>query len=44
MPLCIRCHKGRDTQRAREELREYRAWKLKTGLTLKDLEDLMPGL
>ena len=37
MPMCRRCHKGRDAAIAKEELREYREWKHRTGLTLADV-------
>lgn len=38
MPMCVSCHATRDKGRAAEELREYREWKHRTGMTLKDLE------
>lgn len=38
MPMCRRCHVGRDRRIAAEELREYREWKLQNpGKTLADL-------
>lgn len=38
MPMCSVCHLRRDKRLAAAELREYREWKHRTGLTLKDLE------
>lgn len=38
MPVCIRCHRRHDSAAAAEELREYRTWKHRTGLTLEDIE------
>lgn len=38
MPMCAKCHRIRDSNAAAAELREYREWKNRTGLTLKDLE------
>ncbi|AYN57134.1 HNH endonuclease [Mycobacterium phage BigCheese] len=38
MPMCKKCHLRMDGRLAAEELREYREWKLRTGLTLRDLE------
>lgn len=35
MPLCRRCHNGRDRREAANELFEYRAWKYATGKTLE---------
>lgn len=37
MPMCGRCHNSRDKAAAAAELREYREWKWRTGLTLSDV-------
>lgn len=37
MPMCLSCHKRRDKAEYRRELEEYREWKHRTGLTLKDI-------
>lgn len=37
MPMCRQCHKTRDGKLIREELTEYREWKARTGLKLRDL-------
>lgn len=39
MPLCKKCHRKRDTQKASIELREYRTWMKTTGLKLSDLPE-----
>lgn len=36
MPMCIPCHRRRDGAKMSEELREYRAWRLRTRMTLAD--------
>lgn len=36
-PMCVACHRRKDSAQAAEELREYREWKHRTGLTLADL-------
>lgn len=36
-PMCVRCHRRHDLSAAAEELREYRRWKQRTGLTLASL-------
>lgn len=37
MPMCTRCHHRRDKALAKAELKEYREWKMRTGLTLSDI-------
>lgn len=37
MPMCHKCHRKRDSALAQAELREYREWKHRTGLTLADV-------
>jgi hypothetical protein len=41
MPMCRKCHLGRDKGAAAEELREYREFKHRTGLTLPEVEQLL---
>lgn len=36
MPMCYGCHARRDGARAANELREYRQWRQRTGMTLAD--------
>lgn len=38
MPMCPRCHGRRDKAECARDLEEYRDWKHRTGLTLKDVE------
>lgn len=42
MPMCRKCHMGRDAEERVAELEEYREWKHRTRLTLKDIECLLP--
>lgn len=39
MPMCRKCHAIRDKGAAKAELREYRLWKHRTGLTLADITE-----
>lgn len=43
MPMCGSCHSRRGGRKAREELREYRQWMVKTGLRITDLPDCPKG-
>lgn len=36
MPMCVACHRRKDKIAVQMELREYRAWKHRTGRTLAD--------
>lgn len=42
MPMCRNCHRARDNYLAAKELREYREWKHRTGLTLADAAAVKP--
>lgn len=42
MPMCRRCHGGRDGKLAQAELREFREWKVRhPGVTLADIDGLL---
>lgn len=43
MPMCVKCHRARDSAAMQAELLEYRTWKYRTGLSLAEptkLEEL----
>lgn len=40
-PMCRKCHLGRDKSAAAQELREYREFKQRTGMTLSEVEQLL---
>ncbi|WZB38369.1 HNH endonuclease [Mycobacterium phage Bazzle] len=41
MPLCRSCHRVRDARLLQDELTEYRKFKQRTGLTLKEVEEMI---
>jgi hypothetical protein len=41
LPLCTRCHRTKDCADTKEELRDYRSWRHRHGLTTKEARDLL---
>ena len=44
MPLCKKCHAGRDGAKAVAELLEYREWKFATRMTIADIALIKVGV